>query len=123
MAGSDFPPPQQMRPAARENLAAAGPVEPSSSRGLAPGPTFSLPASLCGESCRRRESPPLAGAGWRLCGGENTARRRFDPVYDLYRRHLAAIRAMPWEGDAEVLTLAFVPGITITGRYRMLRPS
>jgi hypothetical protein len=45
-------------------LAAAGPVEPSSSPGLAPGPTLST-------------------------------------------------------GNSDVPTLAFVPGIVITGRYRM----
>lgn len=73
MTSDDFPSPQNLRPAARDMLAAAGPVEPSSSPGLAPGPTLSYPVSL--ESAER------------------------------------------------VPTLAFIPGIVITGRYRMRMPS
>jgi len=84
MAIGDFPAPEHLRPAARDKLAAAGPVEPSSSPDPAPGPT-PLPAGPCA-------------------------------------RHMAAFWALSREGDADVPTLAFVPGIAITGRYRMLAP-
>jgi hypothetical protein len=81
-------PQQTPRPAARDDLAAAGPVEPSSSPDLAPGPTFS------------------------------SASRRYDSA-DPRRRFVAAIIVWRTEGEGAVPTLAFVPGIVVTGRYRM----
>jgi hypothetical protein len=48
----------------------------------------------------------------------DTARRWLDPSYDLYRRRPAAA-ALPPHGETDVPTLAFVPGILVTGRYRM----
>jgi hypothetical protein len=136
MTISDFLDPQNVRPAARDDLAAAGPVEPSSSPGLAPGPTLTAPATTCGEYFRRRKTPALVGEVRRLYrGGENyagiargmavasdTARRWLDPDYDLHRRRRAAVAALS-VGDADVPTLAFVPGIVISGRYRMHTPS
>jgi hypothetical protein len=89
MVIGDFHSPQDMRPAARDELAAAGPVEPSSSPGVAPGPTFFFPTKSCGE----------------------------------YFHCHARIAGLAPEGDADVPTLAFVPGIVITGRYRMRPPS
>jgi hypothetical protein len=102
---------------------------------LAPGPTLPASASTCGEYFRRRKTPALLGEVRRLYrGGENyariargmavasdTARRWLDPDYDLHRRRRAAIAALR-VGDADVPTLAFVPGIVISGRYRMRTP-
>ena len=137
MAISDFPSPRNVRPAAREKLAAAGPVEPSSSPGLAPGPTLSPLTRSCGEHSRHRWTPDLVCEVRRLYrGGENysaiaraiavapdTVRRWLDPDYDLHRCRHTAIAAWPPEGEADVPTLAFVAGIIITGRYRMRTPS
>jgi len=54
----------------------------------------------------------------------DTARRWLDPDYDLRRRRYAAvIGACRPEGEGGVPTLAFVPGVVITGRYRMEPPS
>jgi hypothetical protein len=136
MTIDDFPSSHEIRPVARDKLATAGPVEPSSSPGLAPGPTFSLPPNPCGEHFRRRKTLALVGEVRRLYrGGGNyariaravavapdTARRWLDPGYDLHRRR-ASIAASPPEGDPDVPTLAFVPGVIITGRYRMRTPA
>jgi hypothetical protein len=136
MATSDFPFLRNVRPAARDQLAAAGPVEPSSSPGLAPGPTPSLPAGASSGYFRRRRTPDLVGEARRLYrGGENysgiaraiavapdTARRWLDPDYDLNRRR-AAIAALSLEAQTDVPTLAFVPGILVSGRYRMREPT
>jgi hypothetical protein len=54
----------------------------------------------------------------------DTARRWLDPDYDMRRRrYAAAAAASRAEGEGDVPTLAFVPGILITGRYRMRPPS
>jgi hypothetical protein len=52
----------------------------------------------------------------------DTARRWLDPEYDIRRRRHYAPAARP-EGEGNVPTLPFVPGILITGRYRMRPPS
>jgi hypothetical protein len=112
MTTSDCPFPQEMRPAARVKLAAAGPVEPSSSPGLAPGPTFFLPPRPCDHHCADREAPVL--------GSRSHAR-----IVETIAVEPAA--AWCWlhslAGEANVPTLAFVPGIIISGRYRMCPPS
>jgi hypothetical protein len=137
MVINDFPSAQDVRPVAREKLAAAGPVEPSSSPGRAPGPTFSQSAKYSGEHFRRRRTPALVGEVRRLYReGENysgiaraiavtrdTARRWLDPDYDLHRSRHAATAVLRPEGEGDVPTLAFIPGIVITGRYRMRTPS
>ena len=111
MVISECSSPQKMRPAARDQLAAAGPVEPSSSPDLAPGPTFLLPAKSCDELFHQRMTP--------VPGGQN------------YARLIGTIAVEPdaawhWldspEGEANMPTLAFVPGIVISGRYRMRPP-
>ena len=99
-----FPSPVS-RPAARGDLAAAGPVEPSSSPDLAPGPTFS-------------SSP-----GWRAGSCGSRKRCLADLGSDMQRRRYAAAIAFYWlDGAGDVPTLAFVPGIAVTGRYRMQPP-
>lgn len=137
MAIPDFPSSQISRPAVRAELTAAGPVEPSSSPDLAPGPTFS-PHDSRGDHFRNRKTPELVSQVRRLYRhGENyariarviavtpdTARRWLDPDYDLRRRRYAAvIGAYRHEGEGDMPTLAFVPGIIVTGRYRMKPPS
>lgn len=133
----DFPLPQDTRPAARDDLAAAGPVEPSSSPDLAPGPTLSRQPPPRGGYFLRRRTPELVGEARRLYRyGENyariaraiavapdTARRWLDPGYDVQRRRQAVIAAWGQEGGGDVPTLAFVPGIVVSGRYRMRPPS
>jgi hypothetical protein len=125
---------QDLRPAARDELAAAGPVEPSSSPDQAPGPTLS--ARSRDDYFRRRKTPGLVNEVRRLYrSGENysriartiavtpdTARRWLDPDYDMSRRrHAGALQQS--ESGGNVPTLPFVPGIVITGRYRMRPPS
>lgn len=137
MAITNFPSPQISRPAVRAELTAAGPVEPSSSPDLAPGPTLSPHDSRSDHICRRK-TPELVSEVRRLYRrGENyariarviavtsdTARRWLDPDYDLRRRRYAAvIGAYRPESDGDMPTLAFVPGIIVTGRYRMKPPS
>src|SRR5262249_18274359 len=120
MAINNSPPRRNVRPAARDALAAAGPVEPSSSPGMAPGPTLSPPAHSSGGWGRRRRTPTLVGEARRLYrSGENysgiaraiavapdTARRWLDPGYDLYRRQAVGTAPLP-DGEAAVPTLAF----------------
>lgn len=122
-------------PAARDDLAAAGPVEPSSSPDLAPGPTL-LPPSTCAVYFRRRKTHALVNEVRRLYRrGENyshiaraiavtpdTARRWLDPDYDMARRRYAMALGQP-ENSSGVPTLAYVPGLIITGRYRMKSPA
>ena len=122
-------------PAARGDLAAAGPVEPSSSPDLAPGPTPSPPST--GTDCfRRRKTTGLVNEVRRLYRrGEtyshiartiavtpDTARRWLDPDYDMTRRRHALAFGQSGNGSDRP-TLAFVPGIVITGRYRMKSPA
>jgi len=130
--------PQDFEPAARGALAAAGPVEPSSSPDQAPGPTLSNPARKSrADYFRSRKTLALVNQGRALYRrGENysaiaralgvtpdTARRWLDPDYDATRRSRAIHLAPNAEGtmaDAPALpTLAFVPCITISGCYRM----
>ncbi|WP_162918587.1 hypothetical protein [Taklimakanibacter deserti] len=132
-----FPSPQIPRPAVRDELAAAGPVEPSSSPDMAPGPTLSPQGARADQFRRRRTSELVSQARHLYRRGDNyagiarvvavtpdTARRWLDPDYDLRRRRYAAvIGAYRPEDEADVPTLAFVPGVVITGRYRMKRPS
>ena len=92
MTGIVSPHQQDLRPAARDDLAAAGPVEPSPSPDMAPGPT------------------PCAAAADYAAG-------------ELRRRYVAAVLIWRSHGEGAVPTLAFVPGIEITGRYRMRQPS
>ncbi|MFZ5676328.1 MAG: helix-turn-helix domain-containing protein [Pseudomonadota bacterium] len=130
-----------MRPAARELLAAAGPVEPHPSPELAPGPSL---ASLSARKTRAdyfqtRRTPALVNQARSLYRrGEryatiaralgvnpDTVRRWLDPDYDQMRRSRAAQRSENdelAEEEALLPTLPFVPGITISGRYRMKRP-
>lgn len=130
--------PHDFRPAARGALAAAGPVEPSASPELAPGPTFSNPErNSRADYFRGRKTQALVDEGRALYRrGENysaiaralgithdTARRWLDPDYDAKRRNYAIQPAASAEtamADAPALpTLPFVPGIIISGRYRM----
>jgi hypothetical protein len=106
----DFPRSQDMRPAARDQLAAAGPVEPSSSPGVAPGPTFSLPTTSSDEQAGHRKTAEFedhAGIAGAILIASDIAWRWLDPP----------------AGEGNVPTLVFVPGIVISGRYRMLSPS
>jgi hypothetical protein len=130
--------PQDFRPAARDTLAAAGPVEPSPSPDLAPGPTLSGPAGKSrADYFRSRKTEALANQARKLHRrGENhsaisraigiapdTARRWLHPDYDAKRRrcgvHPMAKAEGTMEDDPALPTLPFVPGITISGRYRM----
>ena len=130
--------PQDFRPAARCVFAAAGPVEPSLSPDLAPGPTLFNPARKSrADYFHSRKTQALVNQGRALYRrGENysaiaralgitpdTARRWLDPDYDAKRRsramHLAAKAEGAMADDPALPTLAFVPGITISGHYRM----
>lgn len=131
----DLPLTPHSEPAARDDLAAAGPVEPSSSPDLAPGPTFS-PLSTRADCFRRRKTTGLVNEVRRLYRrGEtyshiaraiavtpDTARRWLDPDYDMTRRRYTLALGQPGNGS-DVPTLAFVPGLVITGRYRMKSPA
>lgn len=137
MTIANFPSSQISRPAVRAELTAAGPVEPSSSPDLAPGPTLSPRDLRSDHFCRRKTSELVSQVRRLYRYGENyariaravavtpdTARRWLDPDYDLRRRRYAAvIGAYRTEGDGDMPTLAFVPGIVVTGRYRMKPPS
>lgn len=134
--------PSDFEPAVGALLAAAGPVEPSASPDLAPGPTLQ-PATRKTRAdyfhCRR--TPALLNLGRTLYRrGESysaiaralgispdTARRWIDPEYDATRRSRAAqsSRHPPGElmDEADLPTLPFVPGLVITGRYRMRPPA
>jgi hypothetical protein len=136
MTTIDSPMPPNLRPAARDGLAAAGPVEPSSSPDLAPGPTFSPPPGSRAQYFRNRKTPELVSEVRRLYRrGEtyshiaraiavapDTARRWLDPDY-AGQRICRAVATFGPEGEGDVPTLPFVPGIVITGRYRMQPPS
>ena len=130
-------PPWISRPAARVDLAAAGPVEPSSSLVLAPGPTLSPSPGARADGFGSRKTPELLHAARRLHReGENyariaraiavapdTARRWLDADYDMRRRRYAAAHsACRPEYAVDMPTLAFVPGLVVTGRYRMQPP-
>lgn len=130
--------PQNFEPAARDELAAAGPVEPSASPDLAPGPTLSQPARSRADYFRRRRTPELVNEARSLYRrGEkytdiaralavtpDTAKRWLDADYDMRRRHRNMVSALcEPASEGEVPTLAFVPGLIITGRYRMKSPS
>ncbi len=135
---TDVPP--DLRPAARETLAAVGPVEPSPSPELAPGPPPSLPARKTrADYFHLRRTPALVNQARSLYRrGEryatiaralgvnpDTVRRWLDPDYDRMRRSRAVHRSESEELAAEealLPTLPYVPGITISGRYRMKRP-
>ena len=129
------------RPAARGALAAAGPVEPSSSPDLAPGPTLFSPARKSrAEYFHRRKTEALVNQGRTLFRrGENyssiaralaitpdTARRWLDPEYDARRRSRTVRLATGLEeataDDTNLPTLPFIPGLIICGRYRMKCP-
>jgi hypothetical protein len=125
------------RPAARDTLAAAGPVEPSPSPDLAPGPHISGPSQKSrGNYFCSRKTEALANQARELHRrGENysaisralgitpdTARRWLHPDYDTKRRRPAYLGAKArgmTEDDPAVPTLPFVPGVIISGRYRM----
>lgn len=134
MTINDLPPAPNSQPAARDDLAAAGPVEPSPSPDLAPGPTFSH-TPRAGYFRRRKTSDLVSQVRHLYRRGENysrigravavapdTARRWLDPDYDMARRRHAITLHQP-ESEDGVPTLAFVPGIIITGRYRMRPPA
>jgi hypothetical protein len=130
--------PQDFAPAVRGVLAAAGPVEPSPSPDLAPGPTLSGPARKSRTNCfANRKTQALVDRGRSLQRrGKNysaialalgvardTARRWLDPGYAGHRRSHdkppppAAEGTMA--GEPALPTLPYIPGITISGRYRM----
>lgn len=125
------------RPAARETLAAAGPVEPLPSPELAPGPTRSksradyfysrkTPALVNQVRALYRRGERHAAIARAIGVTPDTVHRWLDPDYDLKRRGRAAqARACNVEkvaDDALLPTLAYVPSIVISGRYRMKRP-
>ena len=141
MATTDFPSPQISKPAVRAELTAAGPVEPSSSPDLAPGPTLHQPARKSRADyfhCRKtqallnngrtlyRRGESYSAIARALGVTPDTARRWIDPEYDARRRSRATHlnRHVSGESDEVLLpTLPFVPGLKITGRYRMKPPS
>lgn len=134
----DVPP--DLRPAARETLAAAGPVEPLPSPELAPGPSPSLPARKSrADYFHLRRTPALvnqarslyrrgeryATIARALAVNPDTVRRWLDPDYDRMRRSRVVHRSESEElalEEALLPTLPYVPGISISGRYRMKRP-
>lgn len=125
------------RPAAGETLAAAGPVEPPPSPELAPGPTRSksradyfytrkTPALVNQVRALYRRGERHAAIARAIGVSPDTVHRWLDPDYDLKRRSRAA-QTGTRDGeevleDALLPTLPYVPGITISGRYRMKRP-
>ena len=130
-----------LRPAARSALAAAGPVEPSPSPDLAPGPTLSSPARKSrADYFRSRKTQGLVNQARTLYRrGENyssiaralgvtpdTARRWLDPDYDARRRsrtvQLATSTEEATADDANLPTVPFIPGLIVSGRYRMKNP-
>lgn len=135
---ADFPP--DSRPAAREKLAAAGPVEPLTSPELAPGPSSFPPARKTrADYFQKRRTPALvnqarslyrrgerhAAIARALAVNPDTIRRWLDPDYDQMRRSRVVQRSESAELAAEwalLPTLPYVPGIIISGRYRMKQP-
>lgn len=131
--------PPNLRPAARVTLAAAGPVEPPPSPELAPGPPPSSPLRRTrADYFHTRRTPALVNQARSLYRrGEryatiaralqvnpDTVRRWLDPDYDQMRRSHVIQRSeseMLAAEEALLPTLPFVPGITISGRYRMKR--
>lgn len=125
------------RPAARETLAAAGPVESLPSPELAPGPTRSksradyfykrkTPALVNQVRALSRRGERHAAIARAIGVSPDTVHRWLDPDYDLKRRSRIG-RATACEGDtvaddALLPTLPYIPGIVISGRYRMKRP-
>lgn len=134
---ADFP--SNPQSAAREILAAAGPVEPLSSPELAPGPSlFPCARKTRADYFQKRRTPALVNQARSLYRrGEryatiaralgvnpDTIRRWLDPDYDQMRRSRAVQHSDADELAAEealLPTLPYVPGITISGRYRMKR--
>lgn len=132
----------EFRPAAEAMLAAAGPVEPSSSPAMAPGPTFHKEArkthadyfgsrktqSLVNQvRTLYRRGETFSAIARALAITPDTARRWLDPEYDNLRRYnrstLSPGHVCDGSMDADLFpTLAFIPGITISGRYRMKPP-
>lgn len=125
------------RPAARETLAAAGPVEPLPSAELAPGPTRSksradyfysrkTPALVNQVRTLYRRGERHAAIARAIGVTPDTVHRWLDPDYDLKRRsRVGKTRACEEEkvaDDALLPTLPYIPGIVISGRYRMKRP-
>ncbi len=121
-------------PAARGALAAAGPVEPHTSPKLAPGPTLAARGKSRADYFGNRRTQALVNQARALYRrGEryssiaralgvtpDTARRWLDPEYDAHRRSrvthgLAEISP----DDANLPTLPFIPGLIVSGRYRM----
>ena len=124
------------RPVAGAGLAAAGPVEPSASPDPAPGPTLQAVRKTRADyfSCRKtqallnqgrtlyRRGESYSAIARALGVSPDTARRWIDPEYDARRRSCAprSNRHASLEPDEAMLpTLPFVPGVIITGRYRM----
>jgi hypothetical protein len=129
---------QDFESAVRGVLAAAGPVEPSRSPDQAPGPTLSGSARKSRANCfANRKTQALVNQGRALHRrGENysaiaralgvardTARRWLDPEYAGHRRSRATPPPPGAEatmaGEPALPTLPYIPGITISGRYRM----
>ncbi|WP_119392736.1 helix-turn-helix domain-containing protein [Taklimakanibacter lacteus] len=132
--------PTDFKPAAGALLAAAGPVEPSSSPDMAPGPTFH-PAMRKTRAdyfqCRKTRSRLNLGRTLYRRGESysaiaralgitpDTARRWVDTEYDAKRRCAAQLNRQPPAevmDEADLPTLPFVPGLMITGRYCMKPP-
>jgi hypothetical protein len=135
-------PQSEFRPAAEAMLAAAGPVEPSASPDLAPGPTLHKEArkthadyfggrrtqSLVNQvRALYRRGETFSSIARALAITPDTARRWLDPEYDCLRRHNRFTPSPSHVSDSSMdadmfPTLPFIPGITISGRYRMKRP-
>ena len=129
----------EFKPVAGARLAAAGPVEPSASPDLAPGPTFHQTVRKRRADyfhCRKtqallnqgralyRRGESYSSIARALGVNPDTARRWIDPEYDARRRGRAAqsYRHADELDEAMLPTLPFVPGLIITGRYRMKAP-
>jgi hypothetical protein len=139
---TQFHPQKEFRPAAEAMLAAAGPVEPSASPDMAPGPTLHKEARKThadyfgGRKTQNlvnqvrtlyRRGETFSSIARALAIAPDTARRWLDPEYDYQRRHNRYSPSPNYvSGDSTdddtLPTLPFIPGITISGRYRMKRP-
>ena len=132
----------EFKPAAKAMLAAAGPVEPSASPDMAPGPTHhkevrKTRADYFGSRRTQslvnqvrtlyRRGETFSSIARALAITPDTARRWLDPEYDDLRRHNrgspSPSHVSDGSQDADMFpTLPFIPGITISGRYRMKSP-